>query len=141
MLNLALIGIDDNTKKVLAAARADGRFHVAAAYADTFECSVEFSLHHDIDTIYMETKALLNRTDIDVVYVSAEVPHAKSVVKQALRAGKTVLVPDRLELGLQHGDLIKLPTSDGESFDAKLAVVATALSEPILSPFDETLVC
>jgi hypothetical protein len=140
MLNLALVGIDDNTENVLAAIREDGRYYVTAAYADTFECNVQFSLKHEIDSIYMQVKPLLKRRDIDVVYIAETIPHVHAVIARALHAGKTVLVPDTLQHVMNHGDLIKVSSTDREALGEELTLVANALTEPLMSPFDSTLV-
>ncbi|KRM54243.1 hypothetical protein [Lacticaseibacillus sharpeae] len=139
MLNLALIGIDANTDNVLAAIREDGRYFVNAAYADTFECNVQFSMKHEIDSIYMQVRPLLKRTDIDVVYVASTVPHVQSVVLKALRAGKTVLIADNVPNLPEHGDLIRVAHNDREALAEELTIVANALTEPLAFDFDPVI--
>lgn len=141
MLNLALIGVDTNTEKVLTALREDGRYFVNAAYADTFECNLQFSLNHDIDAVYMQVNPLLKRTDIDVVYVSATIAHPQSVIRRALSTGKTVLIADTLATTLQHGNLIRLSVQDGEALGEEIALVGNAMSTSFPDTFEAALAC
>lgn len=92
MLNLGIIGTNWITKQFIDAAHETGDYRLMSIYSRSIEKGLEFGKDYTVTTVFDELNGFFDNPEMDVVYIASPNSLHFTQSKQALLAGKHVIV-------------------------------------------------